>query len=123
MVKGWRKIVALDDCTELFPALAERLSGINQALRNINFGKMDFLPYEEAVSGYRLTMRSELIPQGVGKPPGMGKWQLEVVRDDTDYVLILQGKAKAGQELAEISFPCGDSPERQRFIASSDSDP
>ncbi len=122
ILKEWRTTVPLNDCVDLFPLLANRLSEINQALRNINFGKMDFLPYEEEVTGYRLTMRSDLIPQGVGKPPAMGKWQLQVERLDADYVLILQGKAKAGQELADVSFPCGDSPERKRFFPSTDGD-
>ncbi len=101
-----RKVIPLDACSELFPELAQELPGINQALRNINFGKMDFLPYENAVPGYQLAMRADLRPQGDGKPPAMGHWQIEVIRDDAPYRLYLQGKAKAGQELAEIVVMC-----------------
>ncbi|WP_207711504.1 hypothetical protein [Sulfobacillus harzensis] len=122
MVGGWQKLVPLEDCRDLFPHFGQRLAAINQALRHINLGKMDFLPYEEEVPGYQLTMRSVLIPQGVGRPPGMGKWQIEVIREGVEYQLILQGKVKAGQELGEVAFPCGDGAERARVLGLTDID-
>lgn len=115
-----RKMVPLDDCLDLFPALSSRLHEINRALRNINFGKMDYLPYEEAVPGYDLSMRTDLIPQGAGKPPSMGHWQLEVSRQDAECILVLQGKAQNDQELAEIVYPCGPNLESQRFFPAAD---
>jgi hypothetical protein len=114
-MKALKKLVPIRDCLDLFPDLADRLPSINQALRNINLGKMDYLPYEESQPGYGLSMRTDLIPQGAGRPPAMGKWQLEVVREDTSYRLLLQGKAQEGEEWAEIVFPCGADATSVRF--------
>jgi hypothetical protein len=111
-----RKSVPIESCQDLFPDLAQLLPEINKALRNINFGKMDYLPYETRCPGYQLTMRSEIVPQGPGKPPSMGHWQIEVSRQDYPYHLILQGKANTGTELGEIVFPCGASPDSARFF-------
>lgn len=102
-----RKSLPIDQCTSLFPALSTLLPEINKALRNINFGRMDYLPYEEAIAGYALAMRSEIKPQGPGKPPAMGHWQIEISRADHPYYLLLQGKADKGTELVELVFPCG----------------
>lgn len=111
-----RKNLPLDDCHSLFPDLAPLLPEINKALRNINFGRMDYLPYEQPVPGYELAMRSEIRPQGTGKPPAMGHWQIEVIRHDHPYRLILQGKADKQLEMAELVFLCGPSPESDVFF-------
>lgn len=113
-----RKVVPLDDCLDLFPGIAKQLHDINRALRNINFGKMDYLPYDESIPGYVLSMRTELIPQGSGKPPQMGHWQLEVTREDASGILVMKGKAQKDQELAEIVYPCGPDRESSRFFSS-----
>lgn len=115
-----RKMVLLSECLPLFPDLADSLDAMNRALRNINFGKMDYLPYEEEIPGYHFAMRTDLIPQGAKKPPAMGHWQLEVTRDNALYSLYMQGKAKDGQELGEISFPCGRSTDSDRFFPESE---
>ncbi len=114
-----RKSVPVGACDRLFPELVQLLPEINKALRNINFGRMDYLPYDEPIAGYELAMRSELKPQGPGKPPSMGHWQLEVIRQDHPYRLILQGKADQGTELAELVFLCGPSPESEPFFGNS----
>lgn len=97
----------LEDLGRLFPAMEPLLPGINQALRQINFGKMDWLPYDREVPGYHLHMRAALTPQGEGRPPAVGHWQLEVSREDRSYVLLLQGKASGQNELAVLVSPCG----------------
>lgn len=115
-MKHIRKMLPLSECLSFFPALANQLPAINQALRNINLGKMDYLPYDHATPGYELAMRSDMIPQGPGKPPSMGHWQIEVSREDTSYRLLLQGKAQQGQELAEILFLCESNEESLRLL-------
>jgi hypothetical protein len=95
----------VDEAAPYFPGLAAHLAPINQALRQINFGQMAHLPYYEAVPGYTLTIRAPLEPQGPGRPPAVGHWQLEVARDDRSYRLLLQGRARGPQELAELWFP------------------
>ena len=90
-----------------FPALGDRLPEINQALRHINYGQMDYLPYDQSVPGYHLFMRAELTADGPGRPPRIGHWALEITRDDQDYILVLQGKERAHTEWADLIFPCG----------------
>lgn len=108
----------IDALLELFPDMAEQLPHINKALRNINFGKMDYLPYDQPIDGYQLAMRAEIVPQGPSKPPSMGHWQIEVSRNEKTYRLLLQGKADKGQELAEIVFLCGPCEESARLLGS-----
>ena len=115
-MENLRKNVDIASCAKLFPDMAELLPEINKALRNINFGKMDFLPYETPIDGYQLAMRSEIVPQGPGKPPAMGHWQIEISRQGYPYLLMLQGKAGKGTEFAELVFPCGRSPESAEFF-------
>lgn len=92
----------LQEALPLFPGLKNRLESINAALRNINLGKMDYLPYEEIIEGYHLYMRAELVPQGSGRPPAMGHWQIEVVPDQKPYRLLLQGKIRGTEPMAEL---------------------
>jgi hypothetical protein len=113
-----RKLVPVSDCAELFPELQELLPAVNQALRNINRGKMDFLPYYAPVAGYALSMRADLIPQGSGKPPAMGRWQIEVTKHDASYRLLLGGKADRDTELAELIFLCEHEPQDHRHFPS-----
>jgi hypothetical protein len=109
MADAVRMFVPISQAAGLYPDLAPLLPAINQALRHINFGQMDHLPYYDAIAGYRLHMRAELLPQGTGRPPHIGHWQLEVSRDGAPHVLYLQGKANSGEELCEVVFPCGPS--------------
>ena len=39
-----RRIVPLSQVAPLFPAMADQLPAINEALRRINMGRMEFLP-------------------------------------------------------------------------------
>lgn len=99
----------LNEVAHLFPDLEPLLPRLNQALRNINFGKMDHLPYYDPIPGYRLAMRADLIPQGGTRPPAIGHWQVEVIRDGYAYVLRLQGKSDRDQEIGELLDPCRQS--------------
>lgn len=111
-MQTYQKRVNLADCNAFFPELASVLPEINRALRNINLGKMDYLPYDQAVDGYHLGIHSELIPQGPGKPPAMGHWQLEVHHDVKPYYLVLQGKRDHEDELGEIVWRVSDDRDR-----------
>lgn len=99
----------------LFPEMQGLLPEINRALRQINFGKMEWLPYDKEISGYHLHMRAALSPQGEGRPPAVGHWQLEVSRDDRSYVLLLQGKVSGQSELGTLVSPCGPQPEFEQL--------
>ena len=111
--KQGRLAVGLARAAPLYPALADRLGPINEALRRINVGRMDFLPYDQEVPGYHVHMRAELTPQGPGRPPQIGHWQIEIARDGADHVLYLQGKSGAAGELGEIVFLCGPTEESE----------
>jgi hypothetical protein len=104
----------------LYPALGDRLPAINQALRHINYGQMDYLPYDEAVPAYHLYMRAELTAEGPGRPPRVGHWALEITRDDRDYILVLQGKQRAQAEWADLIFPCGPTAESRALTEEAD---
>ena len=97
--------ILLSQAGELFPGMAELLAPINEALRRINMGRMEFLPYDHPVSGYQVHMRAELTPQGPDRPPQVGHWQLEIQRDDSPHVLYLHGKTGADGELGELVSP------------------
>jgi hypothetical protein len=101
-MRTYQKSVNLANCRPLFSEMADTLPQINRALRNINLGKMDYLPYDQAVNGYHVDIRSELIPQGPGKPPAMGHWQLEVHHDAKPYYLVMQGKRDHDEEIGDI---------------------
>ncbi len=94
--------IALKEVLPLFPGLENRLEPINDALRNINRGKMDYLPYEMVIEGYQLFMRAELIPQGSTRPPAMGHWQIEIVPAHESHRLLLQGKIRGTEHMAEL---------------------
>lgn len=97
-----KRSLPLRDALPLFPGLEDQLEAINAALRNINLGKMDYLPYEAVIEGYEFYMRAELIPQGSTRPPAMGHWQIEVVPDNKPYRLFLQGKIRGTEPMAEL---------------------
>ncbi|MDA8194328.1 MAG: hypothetical protein M0Z53_10070 [Thermaerobacter sp.] len=97
----------LDDLTRLLPDIEELLAPLNQALRNINYGKMDHLPYYHAVAGYQFAMRADLEPQGDRRPPAIGRWQLEISREGSAYRIFLQGKTKGQSEIGDVVFLCG----------------
>lgn len=113
MVASLRLSVPLARVEALYPGLADRLAPINQALRSINFGHVDFLPFDTPAPGYHVHMRAELTPQGEGRPPQVGHWQIEISRDDSDHALYLQGKNGAAGELGEIVFRCGATDESE----------
>ncbi len=100
---------------KLYPDLAPLLSPMNEAIRRINFGQMDILPYPEAVPGYSLYMRAELIPDGAGRPPQVGHWQIEMAREGHPYVLYLQGKHRGEEETGEMEFRCGPTAESREL--------
>lgn len=102
--------ILLSRAGDLFPGLADILAPINEALRRINMGQGEFLPYDHPVAGYQVHMRAELTPQGPNRPPQVGHWQLEIQRDDAPHVLYLQGKAGADGELGELVSPEGAPP-------------
>lgn len=108
-----RLAVPIARVAALYPGVAAVLPDINQALRNINFGQMDQLPYEATIEGYHLFIRAELEPMGTGRPPQIGHWQLEIARDGADHRLYLQGKASGSEELCEIVFVCGPTAESE----------
>jgi hypothetical protein len=97
-----RHVEPLASLDQWFPGQTEWLSELNRALRNINFGKMDHLPYYEPLDDYRLAMRADLIPQGAAKPPAIGHWQIEVTRQGLPFRLLLQGKSRGNDELGEL---------------------
>ncbi len=94
--------VLIDELEPWFPGLVPWLAELNRSLRNINFGRMDHLPYYEPLTGYRLAMRADLVPQGSPRPPALGHWQIEITRDGAAYRLLLQGKACDEGELGEL---------------------
>lgn len=100
--------VILSQAGEFFPRMAHLLPSLNEALRNINFGKMDHLPFYDEVSGYQVAMRAPLLPQGTERPPAIGHWQVEISRDDKPWVLLLQGKSQSGEETGRLVFLCDD---------------
>ncbi len=107
-----RRIVPLSQVATLFPAMADQLPAINEALRRINMGRMEFLPYENPITGYELHMRAKLTPQGEGRPPQVGHWQLEVAGPEP-CVLYLHGKVGEGGELGELAWPPGSAPDAE----------
>jgi len=89
----------------LFPGWEDQLPVLNEALRNLLRGKMDHLPYYTPVPGYELAMRAVLEPQGEGRPPRIGTWQLELVGFDPPRRLYLQGKREGEEELGLLWQP------------------
>jgi hypothetical protein len=118
MATAVRLTVPLARAAALYPALADRLAPINQALRSINVGRVDYLPFDAPAAGYHVHMRAELTPQGAGRPPQVGHWQIEISRDDSDHALYLQGKHGAAGELGEIVFRCGATEESEAILRS-----
>lgn len=106
-----RRVLPLSQVARWFPAMAEQLPAINEALRRINMGRMEFLPYESPLAGYELHMRAKLTPQGADRPPQVGHWQLEVTGPAAPCVLYLHGKVGEGGELGELAWPPGTAPE------------
>ncbi len=100
--------VPLSAAARWFENRLDFLAGINEALRNINRGKNDHLPYYESIPGYSLVMTSELKPRGDNKPPAVGKWQLTVRREDQNIELALQGLVRDGQSFGDLVLRCED---------------
>lgn len=103
-----REQLPLSKIAPWFDDRLDFLMEINDALRNINFGRMDHLPFYETIEGYRLFMVAELTPQGSGRPPSVGHWQLVIQREDKGYELALQGSFKKGESLGELVLLCED---------------
>lgn len=85
-----------------FDDKTEFLTEFNEALRNINRGRNDHLPYYETIPGYVILMMSELKPRGDNRPPSVGRWQLIIQRVDREYELVLQGLVKDGAAVGEL---------------------
>jgi len=97
--------VALSELDGAFQLDHSWLMALNQALRRINFGQWESLPYHEPRPGFVLAMRAELIPHGPGRPPGLGPWQLEIAPVGQPYVLRLEGRQSNGIDMGEL-FLC-----------------
>lgn len=108
--------VALSYLETWYPGLPAILIPVNQALRNINRGKMDYLPYSQATPGFSWYMEALLTPQGESKPPAIGHWQLRLSSPDGAEI-VLQGKSQEREERGMVIFRC-PSPEREKALAS-----
>lgn len=78
------------------------LTEFNEALRNINRGRNDHLPYYETLPGYKVLMISELKPRGDNRAPSVGRWQLVIQREDRLVELVLQGLVLNGQGFGDL---------------------
>lgn len=107
-----RYTVNIDQLSRLIADFSpHQISEINSALRNVNLGKMDYLPYEAEVPGYTLSMSAILTPEGTKRAPAVGHWELHITPDLRPFEIILRGKSNQGQERADIGFWCPNSPE------------
>lgn len=88
----------------------EFLTEFNDALRNINRGRNDHLPYYEALPGYKVLMISELKPRGENRAPSVGRWQLVIQREDRQVELVLQGLVLNGEGFGDLVV-LGEDPE------------
>ncbi|PSR34228.1 MAG: hypothetical protein C7B46_06675 [Sulfobacillus benefaciens] len=109
-------VVDMETAVRLLPELEDFLNPTNQALRNINMGKMDHLPYYHAVPEIHVFMQAELSPQGPGRPPAVGHWQLLITKDNEPFQVCLHGKIKGSAERAEVIFVCPNS-EAEELVA------
>ncbi len=91
-----------------YAGLTNILSAVNKALRNINRGKMDFLPYSVPVPPFAWYMEALLTPQGENRPPAIGHWQLRLVSSE-DGEILLQGKSQGDEEQGTVIFHCSGS--------------
>lgn len=99
----------LVEIASLRPYYGENIAWIleyNDALRNINRGKADFVPYYEEIPGYALVMTAELRPRGTGKPPAVGLWQLAIRKREAPYELLLQGMVLKGIAYGTLALFC-----------------
>lgn len=103
-----RAQVPLSSIAPWFDDRLDFLTEVNEALRNINYGRIDHLPYYEPIPGYSLFMVSELTPSGSGRPPSVGRWQLVIQKEGKNYELALQGEIRQGQSLGELVLRCED---------------
>lgn len=110
------KIASLRD---FFPDLDGFLGDLNEALRNINRGRADHLPWYEEIPGLSLVLCSRLEPKGPGKPPAMGRWEVMVRLDGRPYELALRGMIREGSGVGDLTVLCGDAEweKRARDIA------
>ena len=115
-----RYIVDMETAKNLVPELGEFLDLTNQALRNINMGKMDHLPYYQAVPKVQVLMQAELSPQGAGRPPAVGHWQLLITKENKPFQICLHGKIKGSTERAEVIFVCPNSEEESSVARESE---
>ncbi len=102
--------ISLSRLDEWIPGLAETLIEVNRALRNINRGKMDFLPYCNSIDTLEWYMEARLTPQGSNLPPTVGHWQIHIVQDGNKPDIILQGKSRAQDERGLLLFHCEGTP-------------
>lgn len=113
-----RYTAPLPKIAPLIPEFASLLPAINQALRNVNLGKMDYLPYFYEIAGYTVSMTAILTPEGENRPPAVGHWQLFITPANRPYQVVLSGKAsRVGGERGEVVFWCPDTPEETAWAS------
>ncbi|WP_207654652.1 hypothetical protein [Sulfobacillus sp. hq2] len=108
---------ALSFLDQWYPGMGKTLIEVNAALRNINRGKMDFLPYTQPTENFTWYMEAVLTPQGENNPPAIGHWQLRLRATDDTFDIVLQGKSQEGNERGLIIFRA-PSPEREAALTS-----
>ncbi|MCL4493755.1 MAG: hypothetical protein M1294_02970 [Firmicutes bacterium] len=91
---------------EWIPGISQTLIEVNQALRNINRGKMDFLPYSKPIGSLEWYMEALLTPQGSNLPPAVGHWQIRIAQSENMPDIVLQGKSRAQDERGRLLFHC-----------------
>ncbi|WP_197648381.1 hypothetical protein [Sulfobacillus thermosulfidooxidans] len=102
--------VSLFRLDEWVPGFSEILIAVNQSLRNINRGKMDFLPYSKTIESFEWFMEALLTPQGENRPPAVGHWQIRITHCHDLPDILLQGKSRNNEERGLLVFYCPDSP-------------
>jgi hypothetical protein len=112
-----RYAIALSLLNDRYPDLTAILDPVNKALRNINRGKMDYLPYSTPVPPFKWYMEALLTPQGENRPPAIGHWQLRLVSDQ-DGEILLQGKVQGEEEQGILIFHCPSSAWEQSLASS-----
>ena len=98
--------ISLSRLDEWIPGLGRTLTEVNHALRNINRGKMDFLPYSNSIDTLEWYMEARLIPQGQNLPPAVGHWQIHILQGENKPDIILQGKSRREDERGLLVFHC-----------------
>lgn len=100
--------ISLFRLDEWIPQFSGILTSVNKALRNINRGHMDFLPYSSEIEPFEWYMEAQLTPQGPDRAPSVGHWQIRIRHDNGMPDIILQGKSRDNEERGLLAFHCTD---------------